>query len=103
MNCGRTNAEHAENALRTMGACLQANAAGGQVAGHLDDGAFGFLHQPGLDVDKITSRVQDIFMAADPTGIGIALNTSTVDADVTFQSEADSIRVLLYTVNRFCG
>jgi EAL domain-containing protein (putative c-di-GMP-specific phosphodiesterase class I)/GGDEF domain-containing protein len=98
----RTDAEHAESALRTMGACLQANAAGGQAAGHLDDGAFGFLHKPGLDVEKITSRVEDIFKAADPTGEGIALNTGTIDADVGSMSESDSIRVLLYTVNQFC-
>ncbi len=98
----RTDAEHAESALRTMGACLQANAAGGQAAGHLDYGGFGFLHKPGLDVQKITSRVEEIFKAADPTGVGIALNTGTVDADVASMSESDSVRVLLYTVNQFC-
>jgi EAL domain-containing protein (putative c-di-GMP-specific phosphodiesterase class I)/GGDEF domain-containing protein len=98
----RTDAEHAENALRTMGACLQANAAGGQAAGHLDDGAFGFLHRPGLDVEKITSRVEEIFKASDPTGVGISLNTGTIDADTASMSESDSIRVLLYTVNQFC-
>ena len=98
----RTDTEHAESALRTMGVCLQANAAGGQAAGHLDDGAFGFLHKPELDVKKITSRIEDIFKAADPTGVGIALNTGTVDADISSMSESDSVRVLLYTVNRFC-
>lgn len=98
----RTDAEHADNALRTMGACLQANAAGGQAAGHLDDGAFGFLHKPGLDVEKITSRVEEIFKAADPTGAGISLNTGTVDADAGDMSESDSVRVLMYTVNQFC-
>jgi EAL domain-containing protein (putative c-di-GMP-specific phosphodiesterase class I)/GGDEF domain-containing protein len=98
----RTDAEHTESALRTMGACLQANAAGGQAAGHLDDGAFGFLHKPGLDVEKITSRVEEIFKAADPTGVGVDLNTGTVDADVASISESDSVRVLLYTVNQFC-
>jgi EAL domain-containing protein (putative c-di-GMP-specific phosphodiesterase class I)/GGDEF domain-containing protein len=98
----RTDAEHAESALRTMGACLQANAAGGQAAGHLDDGAFGFLHKAGLDVKKIVSRVGEIFTAADPSGVGVALNTGTVDADVASTSESESVRVLLYTVNQFC-
>ena len=85
-----------------MGACLQANAAGGQAAGHLDDGAFGFLHKPGLDVEKITARVEEIFAAADPTGEGIALNSGTIEADVGSMTESDSVRVLLYTVNKFC-
>jgi len=98
----RTDAEHAENALRTMGAYLQANAAGGQAAGHLDDGAFRFLHKPGLDVEKIKSRLEEIFVAADPTGKGIALNSGTVEADVGSMSDSDSVRVLLYTVNKFC-
>jgi len=98
----RTDAEHAASALRTVGACLQANAAGGQAAGQLDDGAFGFLHKAGLDVRKITSRVEEIFKAADPTGVGIALNTGTIDADTASMSDSDSVRVLLYTVNQFC-
>jgi EAL domain-containing protein (putative c-di-GMP-specific phosphodiesterase class I) len=98
----RMDAEHAESAIRTMSACLQANAAGGQAAGRLDDGAYGFLHKPGLDVDKITARVQEIFKAADPAGIGISVNTGTIDAEGSDMSEADSVRVLLYTVNQFC-
>ncbi|MBT5049646.1 MAG: EAL domain-containing protein [Rhodospirillaceae bacterium] len=98
----RMDAEHAENAIRSMGACLQANAAGGQAAGQLDDGAYGFLHKPGLNVDKITDRVEEIFKAADPTGEGISVNTGTVDAGANDMTEADSVRVLLYTVNQFC-
>lgn len=98
----RMDAEHAENAIRNMGACLQANAAGGQAAGQLEDGAYGFLHKPGLDVEKITDRVQEIFKAADPTGEGISVNSGTVDAGGNNMTEADSVRVLLYTVNQFC-
>jgi EAL domain-containing protein (putative c-di-GMP-specific phosphodiesterase class I)/GGDEF domain-containing protein len=99
----RTDAENTESAMRTMGACLQANSAGGQAAGHLDDGSFGILHKAGLDTDKTTSRVSEIFKAADPTGKGIDLNTGTVEADVGSMSDSDSVRVLLYTVNQFCG
>jgi EAL domain-containing protein (putative c-di-GMP-specific phosphodiesterase class I) len=98
----RMDAEHAESAIRTMSACLQANAAGGQAAGRLDDGAYGFLHKPGIDIDRITARVREIFKAADPSGVGISVSTGTVEADSANMSEADSVRVLLYTVNQFC-
>jgi EAL domain-containing protein (putative c-di-GMP-specific phosphodiesterase class I) len=98
----RMDAEHTENAIRSMGACLQENAAGGQAAGQLDDGAYGFLHKPGLDVEKITDRVREIFRAADPTGEGISVNSGTIDAGGADMTESDSVRVLLYTVNQFC-
>ncbi len=98
----RLDAEHAENAFRRMGNCLQANSAGGQAAGVLADDAYGFLHKAGVDVKKITTRVEEIFKAADPTGAGISVQTGTVDADVGTMSEADSVRVLLYTVSQFC-
>lgn len=98
----RIDPEAAKIAIRTMSACLKANADGGEAAGQLEDGAYGFLHKPDLDIEKITNRVVQIFQAADPTGVGISVNANTVTADVGDISEGDAARVLLYTVNQFC-
>ena len=98
----RLDHESSEHLMRSMGACLQASSAAGQTAGQLDDGAFGFLHDDAFDVGGITGRIEEIFRTADPSGDGIAVKSGTIDADVGELSEADSVRVMLYTVNRFC-
>ncbi len=98
----RLDPEETKSAIRTMSACLKANATGRQAAGQLEEGAYGFLHRANLDVRKITRRVAQIFQAADPTGAGISVNAGTVAADAGDMSEGDSVRVLLYTVNQFC-
>ncbi len=94
--------ESSENLMRSMGACLQASSTAGQTAGQLDNGAFGLLHDDDFDVSKITGRIEEIFQTADPQGVGIPVKTGTVDADIGDLSDADSVRVMLYTVNRFC-
>jgi EAL domain-containing protein (putative c-di-GMP-specific phosphodiesterase class I)/GGDEF domain-containing protein len=98
----RLDHESSETLMRSMGACLQASSAAGQTAGQLDEGAFGLLHDDAFDVAGITSRVEEIFRTADPSGDGIAVKSGTIDADIGELTEADSVRVMLYTVNRFC-
>jgi EAL domain-containing protein (putative c-di-GMP-specific phosphodiesterase class I)/GGDEF domain-containing protein len=98
----RLDHESSETLMRSMGACLQASSAAGQTAGQLDEGAFGFLHDDAFDVARITNRVEEIFRTADPSGDGVTVKSGTVDADIGGLSEADSVRVMLYTVNRFC-
>lgn len=98
----RVDSDVAKNAIRDMSACLKANADGGEAAGQLADGAYGFLHKPELDVETITQRVAEIFQQADPTGAGISLNANTINADVADIGQGDAARVMLYTINHFC-
>lgn len=94
--------ESAHSLMQNLGACLQAGSTAGQSAGRLDDESYGFVHQAGTDVGKITERVEAIFRAADPEGKGISIRAGTIDADIANRSESDARRALLYTVNRFC-
>lgn len=94
--------ESAKSLMQNLGACLKANSTAGQSAGRLDDDSYGFLHRAGIDVKKITGRVEQIFKAADPEGKGIPVKAGTVVADVSARGESDSKRALLYTVNKFC-
>lgn len=98
----RMDEETGAELMETLGACLLANSAGGQVAGRLDDDAYGFVHKAALDVAQITSRLEGMVGAADPEGGEFSIEAGTVDADIGEITEADSVRVLLYTVNRFC-
>lgn len=94
--------ESSTSLMQNLGACLQANSTAGQSAGRLDDDSYGFLHRTGIDIEKITGRVKEIFQAADPEGVGIPIRTGTIEADVGDRSASDAKRALLYTVNKFC-
>ncbi len=94
--------ESSTSLMQNLGACLQENSTAGQSAGRLDDESYGFLHHAGIDIEKITGRVEEIFRAADPEGQGIPIRTGTIDADSGGRSVTDAKRALLYTVNKFC-
>lgn len=98
----RMDEETSRELMETLGACLLENSAGGQSAGRLADDAYGFVHKPALDVVQLTRRLEGLIGEAAPEGGAFPIQTGTVDADVGEISEADSVRVLLYTVNRFC-
>lgn len=98
----RLDKEASESLSRTLGACLQASSAAGGTAGRFDDENYGLVHKPTLDVGGVQDRLSDLIKAADPKGIGIPVTAGTVDAAPEGMNEEDSLRVLLYTVNRFC-
>ena len=98
----RLDRETSESLLRTLGACLQANSAAGSTAGRFDDGTYGLVHKPTLDIDDVRTRIGGLIKAADPRGIGVPVDTGPIDAAPDGMSEEDSMKVLLYTVNRFC-
>lgn len=98
----RMDEETGRELMETLGACLLANSAGGQVAGRLADDAYGFVHKAALDVAQITRRIEGMVGAADPDSGDFSVEAGTIDADIGEVSEADSVRVLLYTVTRFC-
>lgn len=98
----RMDEETGAELMETLGACLLANSAGGQVAGRLDEEAYGFVHKATLDVAQITRRIEGIVAAAAPNSDEYSVRAGTIDADIGEITEADSVRLLLYTVNQFC-
>ncbi|MHA1107887.1 MAG: PAS domain S-box protein, partial [Alphaproteobacteria bacterium] len=98
----RLDRETSESLTRTLGACLQASSVAGGTAGRLDDENYGLVHKPGLDVGDVQNRFSDLIKSADPRGVGIPVSAATIEAAAEGMSDEDSLRVLLYTVNRFC-
>lgn len=94
--------EAAQSMMHTLGAALKASSAAGQTAARLADDSYGLIHRAGLDIDAVRTRIEDVIRAADPKGVGIKVTAGTMDADAGGINEADTVRVLLYTVNRFC-
>ena len=91
----------AENLARTLGACLQANSIAGQTAGRFEDEAYGLLHKVGLDVGDLTRRIEALTKEADPKGVGVAVASGTIDADIGGMNEADVAKALRYTIKAF--
>jgi len=98
----RLDKEASESLSRTLGACLQANSVAGGAAGKFDDDSYGLIHRPTLDVERVQTRFHELIKAADPAGVGVPVSAGTVDAAPDGMNEEDTMRVLLYTVNRFC-
>lgn len=94
--------EAAQSMMQTLGACLKASSASGQTAARLNDDSYGLIHRAGLDIDAMRARMEDVIRAADPKGVGVKITAGTMDADAGSMDDADTVRVLLYTVNRFC-
>jgi EAL domain-containing protein (putative c-di-GMP-specific phosphodiesterase class I) len=94
--------EAAQSMMHTLGACLRASSASGHTAARLNEDSYGLIHRASLDIDAMRTRMEDVIRAADPKGVGIKITSGTMDADAGSMNDADTVRVLLYTVNRFC-
>jgi EAL domain-containing protein (putative c-di-GMP-specific phosphodiesterase class I)/GGDEF domain-containing protein len=92
--------EAGEDLLNDISAHLQANSVNGASAGRIDDGKFGIVHEPGLDVSALEKSIEDKTKEADPTGEGMEVGAATVDLEATM-SEEDNAKALLYTINKF--
>ena len=92
--------EAGEDLLHDISAHLQANSVNGASAGRIDDGKFGLVHEPGLDVAALEKSIEEKTKEADPTGEGMEVGAATVDLEATM-SEEDNAKALLYTINKF--
>jgi EAL domain-containing protein (putative c-di-GMP-specific phosphodiesterase class I)/GGDEF domain-containing protein len=92
--------EAGEDLLNDISAHLQANSVNGASAGRIDDGKFGIVHEPGLDVSALEKSIEDKTKEADPDGEGMEVGVATVDLEATM-SEEDNAKALLYTINKF--
>ncbi len=84
--------------LNTVGTTLRANSIGGDSAGEIGEGKFGIVHEAGLDVAALESKIAEATKAFDPDGKGVAVQAGTVEVDMT---EGDLAKGLVYTINHF--
>ena len=94
--------EDREVLLNTVGTTLRANSIGGDSAGEIGDGKFGIVHEAGLDVAALESKIAEATKAFDPDGKGVAVQAGTVEVDMTEgMNEGDLAKGLVYTINHF--
>lgn len=97
----RMGHESEESFMAALGTTLRASSVDGDSAARVGDDRYVVLH--GASVDSLTLQQQLTTLAkdADPAGLGIQVETGSVDIDRKGISEADLANGLIYTINRF--
>jgi EAL domain-containing protein (putative c-di-GMP-specific phosphodiesterase class I)/PAS domain-containing protein len=98
---GRLDAATQQELATTIGQCLRASSIDGDTAGALDDGRYGIVHDPSLDLDALGQRIEACAKAVDPKGKGVGVRSATLDMKLDGVSGADAARALVYTIHRF--
>ena len=98
---GRLDVATQQELAMTIGQCLRASSIDGDTAGALDDGRYGLVHALDLDLDALGRRIEDCAKAVDPSGVGVAVRSATLDMKIEGVSETDAARALVYTIHRF--
>ena len=97
----RVDQAQADGFLSDISAHLQVHSVNGESAGRLTGNQFGLVHESSLDVAALEQSIVDRARDVDPTGEGLAIETSTVSLEADQVSEEDNARALLYTINKF--
>lgn len=98
----RLDEEADRDLMRTLGGYFDQGAGNRDAAAKFDDENYGLLHDEDFDVDGLRQRIESHLKNADPTGIGIRVNSSTTPADLKGAEPRDAIKALLYTINQYC-
>ncbi|MDC3347372.1 EAL domain-containing protein [bacterium] len=99
----RLDAESDKDLMRTLGHCFDNGAGDRDVAAKFDDENYGLLHDDGFDIVALRERLESHLKAADPTGVGIRINSSTAAADMNGADPQDAVKAFLYTINHYCA
>ncbi len=73
----------------------------GGSAAQLSDGKFSFLHGNDIDIDELTTKINEATKEQDPFNEGLEVKTKCVSADMKDMDERDATRALFYTLNEF--
>ncbi|MBW4034529.1 MULTISPECIES: EAL domain-containing protein [Acidiphilium] len=87
--------------LQAVGEALKASSIGGDMAARISDDKFSLLHQAGAPIDELMRQLEAITRAADPAGIGLAIDASTLAVDTGVVAETDLALALMHTLRRF--
>ena len=93
--------EIAGELAREIGARLRADSIDGFAAGRLDDDKFGLVHRPSVDLAKLSDEISALVARLDPSGTAVKVTATSLDLDAPGLDDADALRVLADTINRF--
>jgi sensor c-di-GMP phosphodiesterase-like protein len=71
------------------------------MAARIGDDTFSLLHEAGAPIDQLIRQLEAITRAADPAGIGLTIDASTLAIDTAMVAEVDLALALTHTLRRF--
>ncbi|MGC9268804.1 EAL domain-containing protein [Acidiphilium sp.] len=90
-----------QTVLDAVGTVLKAHSLGGDTAARLSEDRFSLLHTPDVSIDDLMRQLEAVTRAADPTGVGLTIDTATLAIDVSTIAEGDLTLGLTHTLRRF--
>lgn len=87
--------------LEAVGTALKARSIEEDMAARIGDDTFSLLHEAGAPIDQLIRQLEAITRAADPAGIGLTIDASTLAIDTATVAEVDLALALTHTLRRF--
>jgi len=83
-----------------LGACLRANAVGGDMAGDLGDGGFALLHAAEVDIAAMKRRLEDYVRRLDPDHHGVLVGAADALSGLAGLTGTEAAQALIHAVKR---
>ena len=97
----RAGTENFETFKKGLASFLSAQSIGGQAAGQIARGRFGFVHMTGTDISAIREDIDNLAREIDPEGVGVEIAEATIDLNSDEINPADMERALAFTIHQF--
>lgn len=97
----RMTTEQWEQFTGKLSLTLRSRSVDGQTAANLGDGKYGVLHDKSVSAAELQSQIEDLSKSSDPSGQGLAIETKTVEGNLSELSDREASMALLYTINEF--
>ncbi len=97
----KLTAEQWEQFTETLNITLRSRSVDGQAAADLGGGKYGILHDKSVTGKDIQEQIKALSQSSDPTGVGINVETTTVEGNLQELSDREASMALLYTINEF--
>lgn len=83
-----------------LGACLRANAVGGDMAGDLGDGSFALLHATEVDIAAMKRRLEDYVRRLDPDHHGVLVGANDALSGLAGLTGSEAALALIHAVKQ---
>lgn len=97
---GRLGDEKYEGLQRRLGLLLKSVSQDGDTAGQIGQDRFGLLHDPDLDLATVEEQISQFARDSDPTGVGVAVQTRSVDVASLDLSKKDMAQAVVYSIQQ---
>ncbi len=97
----RVSGDQWEQMMGVMTSLLKTRSLDGQSATQISENQYGILHDKSLTAENLVEQLSGVLKEHDPEGMGVEIQSMSVDADLGPLSEREAARALMYTLHEF--